>query len=85
MLICLKYSLNIVRVSVENGVILDCFSMNLVADYGLAGLAREGTSDRWIFAHEMSIIALGGCIFLMDFCNIYECNVLATEMHDPLL
>ena len=59
--------------------------MNLVANYELAGLAREDTSERWIFAYEVSIIALGGCILLMDFCNIHECAVLATEMHDPLL
>ena len=85
MLIYFEYSLNIVRVNIKNGVILDYFFINLVTDYGLAGLAREGISDRWIFAHEMSVIALGGCILPIEFCNIYECDVLATEMHDPLL
>ena len=45
MFVCFEYSLIISGIGVENGVVVDCFSINLMADYGLAIMVREGISD----------------------------------------
>ena len=80
MLVYLEYSFIISGVDIENGVAVDCFSINLVIDYELVIMVREGISDWWIFVYDMSVMALGGCILSMEFYNTHEGYMIAMDI-----